>query len=92
MLEAILLASSLFFCGTQAQQGFDMDDEDFALYIQAHDDARQKYGETAAKGCLGGAIGGAPSGFVALCLGCAAGATANVAQDIIWAPRQNEDR
>jgi hypothetical protein len=83
MLEAFILASSLLICGN-AQQGADMDDEDFASFLQFHDDIRIQHGESAAKGCLGGAIGGAPGGFAALCIGCATGAAANVAQDVIF--------
>ena len=88
MLQAILLASSMFFCAT-AQQGADMDDADFGAFIQAHNDFVVTHGESAAKGCLSGAIGGAPSGFAALCLGCATGATANVVQDVFFPEKKD---
>ena len=84
MLETLLLATSLLFCGVHSLQGEDMDDEDFEIYVEAHENIRAKYGESAAKGCIGGAIGGAPTGLQALCIGCAAGAAANVAQDMIF--------
>lgn len=82
MFLALILAGTMI--GTVNTQFDNMDDEDFARYLQVHDDFRVRYGETAAKGCLTGGIGGAPGGFAALCIGCATGAAANVAQDVIF--------
>ncbi len=80
VVESMLLAASLFFCQTQAYQGEDMDDEDFSLYVQAHDNFRETYGENAARGCVAGAVkDGLKGGFQALCIGCATGAAAGVA-------------
>jgi len=62
----------------------DMDDEDFAAYVNQAGEASEKYGESAGKGCIGGAIASAPSGLPALCVGCALGAVGNVAQDVIF--------
>lgn len=84
MLEVMLFAS-LFVCGTYAQpQGSDMDDSDFAAYIEAHERIGKHYGSSAGKGCITGGIGGAPGGWAGFCLGCALGATGNVAQDVFF--------
>jgi hypothetical protein len=80
----ILVLTGALFAGSLGQQGADMDDDDFSVYLQKHAEAGEKYGESAAKGCLGGAIGGAPGGFAALCVGCATAAVGNVAQDIVF--------
>lgn len=77
MLEALLVVS-LFFCGTQATYD-DQNDEDFAAFVQGHDRFRDQYLESAAKGCLAGAVKDAYKGFEALCIGCATGAAAGVA-------------
>ncbi len=86
MIQAILIAGSLVFCGTQAFQGEDMDDSDFASYLEFHENVVQKYGESAAKGCIDGVISNAPNGggFKALCIGCATGAATNTAKDIAF--------
>ncbi len=90
MLEMFLIGS-LFFCGVQAHQGDDMNDDDFAAYVQMHDDFRDNYGESFGKGCVNGATAGAVSGggFQALCIGCVAAGTANVAQDMVYPPERN---
>lgn len=89
MLEALLLGS-LLFCGVQAQQGSDMNDDDFAAYVQMHDNFRQEYGESFGKGCVNGAVGAAVTGagFQALCIGCVAVGVGNVAQDMIYPPER----
>ena len=94
MLETILLASSLFFCATQATYD-DMSDEDFAAYLDFHDNVREaagQYAESAGRGCVKGATAGAVvgKGFQALCLGCAAGATSEVAAEMAF-PREKKD-
>lgn len=78
MLEAILL-TSFFFCGTQATFD-DMDDGDFASFLQVHTNFGEKFAVPAAKGCVGGAIKDGLKGgsFSAFCIGCATGAAANV--------------
>lgn len=88
ILEAVLLSTLLLF-GTQAQQGFDMSDEDFEAYVQVHDNVRKEYGESFGKGCLTGGIGGMPGGFQALCIGCVMGGAANVAQDVLYPPKND---
>lgn len=89
LLEAILLGS-IIFCQTQAQQGDDMDDEDFAAYVKVHDDFREKYGESFAKGCIGGGFSSAPGGFQALCVGCVMGGAGNVAIDVMYPPKNEK--
>lgn len=91
MLEALLL-SSLFFCGIQAQQGSDMNDDDFAAYVQMHDNFRERHGESFARGCVDGAFGGAATGagFPALCIGCVTTGAANVAKDMIYPPEREK--
>lgn len=89
MLETILL-SALLFCGTQAQQGFDMNDDDFEAYIKMHDNFRQKHGESFGKGCVAGAVTSIAGGFQALCIGCVATGAANVAQDLIYPPKNEK--
>lgn len=66
---------------TSSNQGMDMDDEDFAAFLNEADKAMQRYGETAAKGCITGAAGGIPGGFPGLCIGCGLGALGNMAQE-----------
>lgn len=91
MLEAILLASSLLFCGAKATYD-DMDDEDFAAFVQAHDNFREKYAQAAAKGCVGGAIKDAYKGFPALCIGCATGAAAVVGVQMTFPKLPEKDK
>jgi hypothetical protein len=85
-----ILLSALLLCGTQAQQGFDMSDEDFESYIKIHDDFRQKHGEAFGKGCVAGAVSGAARGFQALCIGCVVTGAANIAQDIAFPPKNEK--
>lgn len=94
MLTTILLVSTLFFCGTKATQD-DMSDEDFALFIEAYGKVGKgamEYSESAGKGCVSGAIGAAPAGFQALCIGCVLGAAGNVAVDVIYPPKREENK
>lgn len=85
MLTGILIASSMLFCVTNAQQGFDMDDEDFAAYIRAHDSVRQEYGESFARGCVEGGVAGSFSGnFFSVCIGCAGAGAGRVVEQMVF--------
>lgn len=89
MITSLLIASSLLFCNAKAQQGFDMDDEDFAMYLESHDNFRNEYGETAMRGCVKGAAQEAYKGFAALCIGCAKNAFGSVVEQMTF-PKHNE--
>lgn len=78
-----LFAFSLFI-GSVTPSFQDMDDDDFAAYLNFHDEIRVVHGESFTKGCVTGAVGAAPAGFQALCLGCALGGIGNVAADKTW--------
>lgn len=82
MFIILALAGSLI-SSTQGQF-YDMDDDDFAVYVQNHGNVATEYGESAAKGCVAGGIGGATGGFIGLCVGCGLGAAGNVAQDVLF--------
>lgn len=82
MFLPLALAATLI--GSGSAQFDNMDDSDFEKFLQIHDDVGARYGETAAKGCVTGAVGGSTGGFQALCIGCTLGAAGNVAQEMIF--------
>ena len=83
----VFLVASMLFCNAKAQPGFDMDDEDFAAFVAAHDYARDvaaEYSDEAARGCVKGGVTALVSGkgIPALCIGCVAGAVGEVVTEI----------
>ena len=90
MFLILALAGSLI-SSANSQQFEDMDDSDFASYLQVVDNGIYRYAEPMAKGCITGGVGGAPSGFASLCLGCATGAAGNMAQEFAF-PERNGPR
>ena len=91
MITTFLLASSMIFCSAKAQQGFDMDDDDFAMYLETHDNFRDEYGETAMRGCVKGAAQEAYKGFAALCIGCAKSAFGSVVEQMTFPKEPGRD-
>ncbi len=94
MLQAVLLSSYLFFCGVSAQQGEDMSDEDFSLYLNTHENAAAaaaEYSNSFGRGCVKGGVSGAITGrgLAALCIGCAVGGASEVAAEMA-VPREIE--
>lgn len=95
MITAFLLASSLLFCGVKATYD-DMNDEDFALFVEAHAKAGEaiaEHAEPVARGCVKGIAAGAVvgKGFQALCLGCVAGAAGELAVDLTFPKGKKEN-
>lgn len=79
-LSFAFLVISLFNPVQSLASGDEMSDEDFKFFLQGSQDLVDKYGESAAKGCMAGAVkDGLKGGFAALCIGCATGAAAGVA-------------
>lgn len=94
MILALTFAAAALVANTQATQD-DMTDEDFARFLQVHDDFRDgaaEYAESAGRGCVKGATAGSftGKGFKALCIGCAVGASSEVAAEIAF-PREKKD-
>lgn len=83
----ILALTGSLIGSTQATQD-DMTDDDFASYLRVHGDVSENYGQAAGRGCVNGGIGAAPSGFAALCIGCAVGAVSNVAEEFMFRERK----
>jgi hypothetical protein len=86
MILAFILSSMIL--TSTAEQGFDMDDDDFIAYVNFHESVRKEYGESFTKGCITGGIGSSFGGFQALCIGCVAGGAGNVAQDVFYPPKK----
>jgi len=91
VLHLAFIAASLITNVESTQD--DMDDMDFAKFVEVHDNFRQhamQHAETAGKGCVANAITEAPKGFQALCIGCAKGAAGAVAADIIFSSKKDK--
>ncbi len=79
---ANLVYAAMMLCSVQATFD-DMDDGDFATFVQAHENVRVEHGASIVKGCLNGAVCASPGGFGSALGGCGLGAAGNFVSDFI---------
>lgn len=92
MFLHLIFAAASVITPVNSQQGSDMDDSDFARYLEVHEnfgDIASTYGSTFGRDCAKASAVSALTGrgFPALCIGCIVGGTAGVVSEVIF-PRE----